>query len=252
MKRWRATNVYIVMIAALVVIAAYSLYTFGLGNLPQMFAIILISAVLDAAIIRIKDKRLVLPKSAIITGLILSLIVQGDLFLVVFVPVIAILSKHVIKIHGRHLFNPANFGLLVGLFLPVSESWWGTSNIILVGVLGIIIIHKLRKMRQAFAFLVLHAVLIAIYFSMNGGVEQTVGHMISGLVLFFAFYMLIEPVTSPVNAKGRTIFGLLVGVLGALSYVFWLPAMLVGSLFFADILVPILNRLSKPKIIKSI
>jgi len=58
--------------------------------------------------------------------------------------------------------------------------------------------------------------------------------------------MLIEPVTSPAKMKGRIAFGVLAGIFAALLYVVWLPAMLVGALFFADLCVPFINKFSVP------
>lgn len=242
-KTWRVTNIYNVMIAALVVIAAYSVYTFGAGNLPQMIVITVVAAALDAAIIRIKGKRFLFPKSAIITGLILSLIIQGDPLVLALVAAAAVFSKHVIKIRGKHIFNPANFGLFIALFLPLSESWWGTENLILVGVLGLIIIFKFKRMCQAFAFLAVHAALMLAYFSINGGAQQIILHILSGSMLFFAFYMLIEPVTSSVMPKSRIAFAAIVGILAAVLYVVWLPGMLVGALFLGNLLVPVFDKI---------
>ena len=99
-------------------------------------------------------------------------------------------------------------------------------------------------MRQAFAFLGIHVILIAV---MSGSIGQIISHISSGLVLFFAFYMFIEPITSPVKPKGKIFFGLITGVLGALLYVIWLPGMLIGALFLADLVVPFLNKVRNVK-----
>ena len=190
------------------------------------------------------------PKSALITGLILGLVVEGSLLFLVMVAAIAILSKHIIRIKGRHVFNPANFALFAALLiLPVSQSWWGTGNLVLAGLLGLVVVFKLRRFHLAVPFLAVHAVIMLVIFSFD--TNQLLSHIASGAFVFFAFYMLTEPVTSPVNVKGRLVFGVLAGIFAALFYVVWLPAMLVGALFFADLLVPFINRLSMPKSLDS-
>lgn len=238
---WHRTNVVHVMIAALVVITGYNLYIFGIGNLFQIIAIVATAVLLDLAINYLKEKRLFLPKNAVISGLILGVVIQGSILFLVLVAAVAILSKHIIKIKGKHIFNPANFGLFLALVLfPVSQSWWGASNLLLVAILGLIIVWKLKRYHLALPFLAAHAVLMFIIFSFS--VNQLAAHFASGSLLFFTFYMLIEPITSPVRIKSRIIFGIFAGVFASVLYLVWLPAMLVGALLFADLFVPLLNR----------
>ncbi|MFA4819562.1 MAG: RnfABCDGE type electron transport complex subunit D [Candidatus Aenigmatarchaeota archaeon] len=241
---WLLLKIKHLMIAALLILTAYGIYRYGTSNLLPIAAITLTAAILDIAISFVKEKKFLAPESAIISGLIISLIIQGDLPLLMGLAAIAILSKHLIRIKGKHIFNPANFALFVGLFLPVSESWWGASNVLLAGILGLVIVFKLKRFHLALPFLAVHA---AIMFALYSG--QLASHIASGSLVFFAFYMLIELVTSPSKMKGRIAFGVLAGIFATLLYVAWLPAMLVGALFFADLFVPLLNRQgdSKPK-----
>ena len=58
---------------------------------------------------------------------------------------VSLLSKHVIKLGGRHIFNPSNFGLVL-CFLVLGESraepldfWWGPMDAWLVVALAIIV-----------------------------------------------------------------------------------------------------------------
>ena len=233
------------MLTALVVLVLYNIYSFGASNVFPIITIVATACLIDMVINYIKEKHIFIPKNAVITGLILSLIVQASLPLLILVAAIAILSKHIIKIKGRHIFNPANFALFVALFLPVSESWWGMSNIVLVAIMGLIIVYKLRRYHLVLPFLVVHGLLMLAVFALNPG--QLISHVASGLLLFFTFYMLIEPITSPIVKKSRIVFGALAGIFAAALYVAWLPAMLVGALFFADICVPFLDRIFRPK-----
>ncbi len=240
-------NIVNLMITALMVLILYNLYSSGINDAFSIVIIVLTASLLDLAIKYIKEKHLYLPKTAIITGMILSLIVQTSLLFLILVAAIAILSKHIIKIKGRHIFNPANFALFVALFLPVSESWWGMNNILLVAVLGLVVVYKLRRYHVVLPFLAVNGLLMMAVFSAGGGAGQVVGHFASGPLLFFMFYMLIEPVTSPTARRNRIIFGMLAGMFVAILYLVWLPAMLVGALFFADLCVPVLDCKLRPK-----
>ena len=247
-RRWNSIDITRMMLAALVVLVLYNIYSFGASNLFPIITTVATACLIDLAINYIKEKRLFIPRNAMITSLILSLVVQASLLLLILVAAIAILSKHVIKINGRHIFNPANFALFLALFLPVSESWWGMSNVLLVATMGLIIVYKLKRYHLVLPFLALHALLMLVIFAAS--TSQLVGHMTSGLLLFFTFYMLIEPITVPARRKSRIVFGALAGVFAAVLYLVWLPAMLVGALFFADLFVPLLNRNPsvKPKV----
>ena len=151
-KAWHSINIINLMLAFLVLLLIYNFYIFGVTNLQSVIIIIATTSLLDIAINYFKEKRLFLPKTAIITGLILGLIIDASLYLLILTAAIAILSKHVIKIKGRHIFNPANFGLFVALFLPISESWWGMYDSLPVIVLGLLIVYKLKKYHQVLPF----------------------------------------------------------------------------------------------------
>src|SRR3989338_3006808 len=254
-RSWNLLKIYDLMIIALLILAAWNIQKFGISVIAQIISLVLAAILFDFVISYVKEKRQAderakrvihnFSKSALITGLILGMIVEGSLLFLVMAAAIAILSKHIIRIKGRHVFNPANFALFVALFLPVSQSWWGTGNLVLVGLLGLVVVFKLKRFHLAVPFLVVHAAIMLVIFSFD--TNQLLSHIASGAFVFFAFYMLVEPVTSPVSTKGRLVFGVLAGIFAALFYVVWLPAMLVGSLFFADLLVPFINRLSMPR-----
>src|SRR3989338_7541782 len=244
-RSWNLLKIHDLIIIALLVLSAYSMSLFGASILLSVVVIVMAAVLLDLAINYVKERKLLSPKSALITGLILSSIIEGPLWLLVAAAAIAILSKHIIRIKGRHIFNPANFALFVALFLPVSQSWWGTSNLLLVGILGLVVVFKLKRFHLALPFLAVHAIMMFVLLSFD--LSQLSSHLLSGSIIFFAFYMLIEPVTSPAKMKGRVAFGILCGIFATILYVVWLPAMLVSALFFADLCVPFINKFFMPK-----
>lgn len=87
------------------------------------------------------------PRSAAITGLGLSLLLCADSFTTMMLTdSLAILSKYIFRLNGKHFFNPANFGIISVLILASdawvsprqwSDEWWfallftGTGGIIL-------------------------------------------------------------------------------------------------------------------------
>lgn len=153
---------------------------------------------------------------------------------------IAMASKYVLVIIRRHVFNPAAIGAFsAGLLFDYFPSWWvGTASLMpLVLLGGLLILRKLKRFAMAGTFL---AVYIAV-FSFNvlsGGSLADVADglrlsLVSTALLFFAFIMLIEPLTSPSNLKKGILYAALVGTLYSVSDFKLAPeeALLLGNAF---------------------
>ena len=74
------------------------------------------------------------PRSTLISGLSLCLLLRSDsLWLAAATTFVAVLSKFILRIGTKHLFNPPNFGLvcMIGLSdrLWVSPGQWGNDVI---------------------------------------------------------------------------------------------------------------------------
>lgn len=68
-------------------------------------------------------------------------------------------------------------------------------------------------------------------------------HLCAGSVLFAAFFLVTDPVTSPLTRKGRWIFGLLVGVLTMMIRWFGgYPEGVMFSVLLANAVVPLIDR----------
>jgi Na+-transporting NADH:ubiquinone oxidoreductase subunit NqrB len=91
-------------------------------------------------------------RSPLITGLSLSLLLRADEpWLHGLAGVIAISSKFLLRIKGKHVFNPAGFAIVVVLLLSsgvwISPGQWGASISFaaLVGFLAIMVLHAARR-----------------------------------------------------------------------------------------------------------
>ena len=135
-------TIYQYMIFFLVVLNLVSTFFYGFGIkalLPVVIAVAT-TTILDSAISYFKSKTLEFPKSALISGLFIGGLLTQDLqwYVYVLAGAIAILSKHLIKIQQKHLFNPANFGvLLVSVIFGAAHTWWISSPLVLVLIFGI-------------------------------------------------------------------------------------------------------------------
>ncbi len=238
-------DVYNVMILAQIIITGYAISKLGLPMLWQAMVAVGVAVAVDLAIKHLK-KELTFPKSAIITGFIITnVLAANQLWIVAAFAAAAIILKHVIRFNGKHIFNPANLALASLIFiLPASHDWAGGLSIPLVIVLGLITIFVLKRLH-------LPAVFFLSYFVLTAGAGLLAGlpllaaaqkFIADGAMWFFGWFMLTEPVTSPITTRGQILFGALTAMfafaisLGLPQFAF--PIALVA----ADLFVPIIDR----------
>ena len=143
----------------------------------------------------------------------------------------AMASKYLLTIRKKHIFNPAAFGVaLTSVALGQSASWWiGTgvmAPFVLIG--GLLVVKKILRSDLVYSFiLVALATILASHLnntSFNSLVSMTYRTLTSSSLLFFAFVMITEPLTTPPRAWSQMSYGVLVGFLFA-------PAIHIGSVY---------------------
>lgn len=229
-------NIYDYMIIILVIIAIAGLYITGMYHLQQLIVVPLMAAILDYVIKYYRFKSRKLPKTAVISGLLIAMVIETSLPLQIAAAFVAILSKHIIATKASNIFNPAAFAIVTTGFFGTGASWWATSTPLVL--LGIFIIYKIRKVTLAITFLLTYFLLSAMTttsFSLLQFYNLT--------VLFFAFFMLIEPKTSTYTKKSMIVFGVSAAILASLIQFFLLPVdFLLFALLVMNIFTPILDE----------
>ena len=239
------------MITFLVILNLVSafFYDFGVKALLPVLIAILTTTILDSVIDYFKTKQWMFPQSALISGLFIGgLLTQGlQWYIYVIAGLIAILSKHLIKFKQRHIFNPANFGiLLVSIIFSVSHTWWISSPIILVLIFGVFIIWRLRRFDLTISFLVCYYIINSIIEAIRGSNFNDIYLTIinGSVIFFFSMYMLIEPKTNPAARKQRVTYGILVAILFIILHLYIPRHDLPLALAIGNVFVPILNRIN--------
>jgi enediyne biosynthesis protein E5 len=161
------------------------------------------------------------PRSPLITGLSLGLLLRADApWLHWLAAVIAIGSKFVLRIDGKHLFNPAGFAIVVLLFacdgVWISPGQWGSTAwfAALVCFFAILVLTAARRSDIAIFFLASHAGLLLVRAWWLGDPLAIPLHQLqSGALLIFAFFMISDPRTAPDSRHGRFVFALMVALL---------------------------------------
>jgi Na+-transporting NADH:ubiquinone oxidoreductase subunit NqrB len=159
-------------------------------------------------------------RSPLITGLSLSLLLRADdPMLHAAAGVIAILSKFVLRIGDKHVFNPAGFAIVALLLLSnhvwISPGQWGASVwfATLVVFCAILVLHAARRADIAAFFLVSHAaLLLARAWWLGDPLAIPLHQLQSGSLLIFAFFMISDPRTPPDARLGRFIFAFAVAL----------------------------------------
>lgn len=177
------------------------------------------AVLLDAAFCFMQKRKRIVPDGAAITGLIIALVLGTDVpwHVCLLTSTAAIMSKHILKIRKKPIFNPAAFGLLASLILFSSaQSWWGGLPLIpawcivflLIG--GFIVTRRVVKFPQVFAFLGLYFSLFLLFGLWNAGdAGDALRAPFINSALFLAFFMVTDPPTSPASAKDQVWFGLI-------------------------------------------
>jgi enediyne biosynthesis protein E5 len=160
-------------------------------------------------------------RSATITALSLTLLLRADnLWAMPAAAVFAIASKFALRIRGKHLFNPANFGVGVALLiLPgtwISPGQWG-NDVVLAGwfvVLGATVATRARRADISWLFLIFYLGALAARVAWLGQRWAVWTHQLSsGALLLFAFFMISDPMTTPSHPKGRAAHAALVAAI---------------------------------------
>ncbi len=191
-------------------------------------------------------------RSALISGLSLCLLMRTNfLTLAVAAAVVAIAAKFVIRVRGKHVFNPTNFGI-VAMMLATGQVWvspgqWGNAAFVafLIACLGGLVVNRAARSDVTYAFLAFY---LAVLFGRSLWLGQPMSiplHQLgNGAFLIFTFFMISDPKTTPDSRAGRILFALLVALgAGVVHFVLFRPNGLILSLAFLSPLVPLLDRL---------
>jgi hypothetical protein len=193
------------------------------------------------------------PRSALISALSLCLLLRaGSGAVAVLATVLAIGSKFALRVRGKHVFNPTNFGIVAAVFSTglawISPGQWGTSGYMgfLLACLGLIVIHRALRSDVTFAFLGAYAAILFARASWLGDPLAIPVHQLqSGSLLLFAFFMISDPKTTPDSRAGRLLFGVAIAALSAyMQFALYRPVAALPALFLLSPLVPLFDRIA--------
>jgi Na+-transporting NADH:ubiquinone oxidoreductase subunit NqrB len=193
-------------------------------------------------------------KSAWISALGLSLLLQtGHPGFAFIAAVFAIGSKSLFRSKGKHIFNPANAGIMLLLVTGVgwvSPGQWGHEGLLILAFTASawVVLAKVNQAKTSVVFLL---TLLALDFVRGvlylGWSPDVVLHSFSnGSLLLFAFFMITDPRTVPNHPRAQIYWAFTLAlVVFALSRWFYFQTGMIWALFGFCALTPFINSRAK-------
>lgn len=174
------------------------------------------------------------PESSLITALILALIITPSLTVNNFVFLsaasgLAVASKYLLNIRGKHIFNPAAIAVVLTAFGAGESATWWVGNLYMMPIVvicGLLLVRKIRRFEMVRLFLLSAAVFVSLFAMLNGNdvVTTLQNTALHSSLFFLAFVMLTEPLTSPGTAQMQRWYAVVVGILFS-------PQVHIGSIY---------------------
>lgn len=191
-------------------------------------------------------------RSALISGLSLCLLLRTNSAAVaIFAAIAAIGAKFVLRVRGKHIFNPTNGGIVAALLLTdhawVSPGQWGSVAFFafFMACLGGIVVNRASRSDVTYAFMAFYCALLfgrSLY--LGEPLSIPLHRLQSGALLLFTFFMISDPKTTPDSRAGRVLFAALVAFGGwYVQFRLFRTNGLLWSLAAFSLTVPLIDRL---------
>ncbi len=196
-------------------------------------------------------------RSPLITGLSLCLLLKVSvLWLYPLAGIIAMASKFLIRWDDKHIFNPANAAIVIGLIaLPemvwISPGQWGSAvwmGFLLICLAIMVLGRTGRADISLFLLGAWFALLLGRALWLGDPLEIPIHNAQSGALLIFAFFMVSDPKTTPDHRLGRLIFAISIAVIAyIMQYHLQIREGLFYALFIVCCITPIIDYFIKDK-----
>ncbi|MCC8126306.1 MAG: RnfABCDGE type electron transport complex subunit D [Clostridiales bacterium] len=276
------TDVCIAMLPA----TAFGVFQFGVHALLVVIATVLGCVVSEYVYEKILKKPITITDmSAVVTGMILALNMPWDIPL--WIPVLGgvfaiVIVKQIYGGLGQNFMNPALAGrcfLLLSFAGKMSsftmDGWTGATPLAqlkagesvdvmamfigripgTIGEVSVIALligaaYMVYKKVITLRIPVTYIVTVAIFAFLFGQQDLTyvLAHICGGGLIFGAFFMATDYVTSPITPNGQIVFGVLLGILTGLFRIFGGSAEGVSyAIIIGNMLVPLIEKYTLPK-----
>jgi Na+-translocating ferredoxin:NAD+ oxidoreductase RnfD subunit len=217
---------------------------------PGLASAILVAMLIDAPILRMRGRTWAFPSGALLTGWIVALIfsAQEPWYVTAITSAVGVVSKYLFRTRTANVFNPAALAIVATFYVfDTGQSWWGALPeitpfaLVVLMATGIFITDRVNKMPMVLAFLGAYFLLFTVTAFLRDPAHVAEIFIAPDLhaVLFFAFFILTDPPTSPVKYPDQLICGAIVAVVsyGVFEWIgaayFLLAGVLAGNVWEA-------------------
>ena len=204
---------------------------------PGVLSAAIVAMLVDAPILRWREGHWELPSGALLTGLLVAMVLSSHepWHVVAITAAVGVLSKYVVRTRSANVFNPAALALVATFYVfDTGQSWWGALPelpplaLALLLATGVFITDRVNKMPLVLAFLGTYYLLATV--AAFGGNPGTVAELYRApdlhAALFFAFFMVTDPPTSPPKHRDQLVYGVIVAVVSFAVFE------LIGAVYF--------------------
>jgi len=202
----------------------------------------------DTPILRWRQDAWEFPSGALLTGVLVAMVLSADepWHVVAITSAVGVGSKYLARTRLANVFNPAALALVATFYVfDTAQNWWGALPelplymIVVLFATGLFMTMRVNKLPMVLAFLgVYYGAFTAVAFASEPArVAEIFRAPDLHMALFFAFFILTDPPTSPTKYLDQIVCGAIVAAvsvgvfewLGAAYYL--LAGVLAGNLW---------------------
>jgi hypothetical protein len=247
MRRWGIDTRFLAPVLITCVLIAGQL-TFGfLESWSRTFLAIATAILVELVTVRVLHGKWPHLASAYVSGISVGILVRSPAFWpYALCAAISILSKYVLRIEGRHLWNPSNFGI-VAMLLLASDSvaglsvQWGNNLIpmVMVWVFGAIILLMVGRLNITLTYVAAFLLFAMLRAGLTGHpVLSEIAPITGPMYQLFIFFMITDPKTT---VRSKWAQALVAVAIAALEFVFRLQQFVYAPFYALFIVGPIAN-----------
>jgi Na+-translocating ferredoxin:NAD+ oxidoreductase RnfD subunit len=228
-RRWIRTPKGL-LVASLAVLLGFAAQAEGVRLvLPGVLAASIAAMAVDVPILRYRSRKWHFPDGALLTGLIVAMVLSPHepWWIAAVTSAVAVVSKYVMRVGKANVFNPAAFALVATFYaFDAGHSWWGslpeaaTAEIVVLFATGIFIAHRVNKLPAVLAFLGAYFLMATVmsFVGDPGRMAELYRAPDVYAALYFAFFMVTDPPTSPPKQRDQMIYGGITAVVAFLAF----------------------------------
>jgi Na+-translocating ferredoxin:NAD+ oxidoreductase RnfD subunit len=241
------------MLIVLIVLAAIAAPFEGIKLVwAGLLSSVALAGLIDLVILHYRRGEWEFPSGAVLTGMFVAMVLSSIVpwYQAAAASAVAVMSKYILRTRSANVFNPAALALVLAFYIfHTGQNWWGALGgitpyaVVLLFAAGVFIADRVNKLPLVLVFLAAYYLLFSLTSFVSPGHVAEVAEIFRPpdlqAVIFFAFFILTDPPTSPVKYRDQIIFGVLVAVASfaffelAGSACFLLAGVLVGNVWEA-------------------